>query len=171
MLRAGTEGYVETMSVRGHYRPPAGLVKKITFGILGGLLLVAGVALLILPGPGLLLVLAGLLVLANAFPAAQRFVAPVRRRAMHAAEESVSSPVRVLFSVGTGLVLIAAGVVWGLRPDLPLGGWATGASLILSGVILLVLLAVSYRRVKQGRQTPGTAPAADRAHEGGSSPR
>ena len=50
-------------------------------GVLGGLLLIVGIALLVLPGPGLLLVLAGLLVLANAFPAAQRFVGPVRKRA------------------------------------------------------------------------------------------
>ncbi len=139
--------------------PRAGLGKKIAFGLVGGLLLIAGVALLVLPGPGLLLVLAGLLVLANAFPAAQRFVAPVRKRAMAAAEESVSSPLRILFSVGTGLVLIGAGVVWWLNPDLPLGGWPTGVSLILSGIILLVLLVVSYRRVQQGRQAAG-APAA-----------
>ena len=140
------------MSSRGH-TPAPGLAKKIVFGVGGGLLLVAGVALLVLPGPGLLLVLAGLLVLANAFPAAQRFVDPVRKRAMQAAEESVSSPLRIAFSVGTGLVLIAAGVVWGLKPDLPLGGWATGASLILSGIILLALLVVSYRRVQEGRRT------------------
>src|ERR687893_76023 len=44
--------------------PRAGLVKKIVFGLGGGLLLVAGVALLVLPGPGLLLVLAGLILLA-----------------------------------------------------------------------------------------------------------
>ena len=138
------------MSSRGA-APPPGLVKRVVFGIGGGLLLIAGIALLVLPGPGLLLVLAGLILLANAFPSVQRFVAPVRKRAMQGMEESVSSPLRIVFSVGTGLVLIAAGIVWGLRPSLPLGGWATGASLILSGVILLVLLVVSYRRVKQGR--------------------
>jgi cell division protein FtsW (lipid II flippase) len=82
-------------------------------GCAGGLLLIAGVALLVLPGPGLLLVLAGLIVLANAFPAMQRFVAPVRKRATKAMEESVSSPLRLAFAVATGLVLIAAGVVWG----------------------------------------------------------
>jgi hypothetical protein len=123
-------------------------------GVVGVVLLVAGVALLVLPGPGLLLVLGGLLVLANGFPAAQRFVDPVEKRAMHAAEESVSSPLRIVFSVGTGLVLIAAGIVWGLRPDLPLGGWATGASLILSGLVLLGLLVVSYRRVTKRRHRP-----------------
>src|SRR5918997_4626388 len=133
--------------------PRAGLVKKIVFGLGGGLLLVAGVALLVLPGPGLLLVLAGLILLANAFPAVQRFVAPVRTRAMAAMEESVSSPVRIVFAVGTGLVLIAAGVVWGLYPTLPLGGWATGVRLIISGLILVGLLVVSHRRVQQGRRT------------------
>jgi hypothetical protein len=95
-------------------------------------------------------------VLANGFPAAQRFVDPVEKRAMHAAEESVSSPLRIVFSVGTGLVLIAAGIVWGLRPDLPLGGWATGASLILSGLVLLGLLVVSHRRVTKRRHRPRT---------------
>ena len=133
--------------------PRSGLAKRVLCGIGGGLLLIAGVALLVLPGPGLLLVLGGLIVLANAFPSVQRYVAPVRKRAMQAAEESVSSPLRIVFSAGTGLVLIAAGIVWGLKPDLPLGGWATGASLILSGIILLALLVVSYRRVKQGRRT------------------
>jgi len=122
-------------------------------GVAGSVLLLTGVALLVLPGPGLLLVLGGMLVLANGFPAAQRFVDPVERRAMQAAEESVSSPLRIAFSVGTGLVLITAGVVWWLRPNLPLGGWPTGISLILSGLILLTLLVVSHRRVKRRRHT------------------
>ena len=131
--------------------PTPGLAKRVLCGVGGGLLLIVGIVLLVLPGPGLLLVLAGLLVLAHGFPTAQRFVGPVERRALQAAEESVSSPLRIVFSAGTGLVLIAAGIVWGLKPDLPLGGWATGANLILSGIVLLVLLVVSYRRVQQGR--------------------
>jgi Putative transmembrane protein (PGPGW) len=129
-----------------------GFGKRVACAVAGSVLVVVGIVLLVLPGPGLLLVLAGLLVLSHGFPAVERFVDPVQERAMKAAEESVSSPLRIVFSVGTGLVLIAAGVVWGLRPTLPLGGWATGASLILSGIILLALLVVSYRRVKQGRR-------------------
>ena len=143
------------MSTRTHVRPP-GLARKVIFGLGGGLLLIAGVALLVLPGPGLLLVLAGLIMLANVFPAMQRFVAPVRKRATKAMEESVSSPARLAVAVATGLVLIAAGVVWGLWPNLPVGGWATGMSLILSGLILLALLVVSYRRVAQQRRTPAS---------------
>ena len=146
-------GNVVDMSTRTHARRP-GLARKIIFGVVGGLLVIVGVALLVLPGPGLLLVLGGLLVLANAFPAVQRFVHPVERRATQAMEESACSPLRLVFSVGTGLVLIGAGVVWGLFPTLPLGGWATGMSLILSGLILLGLLVVSYRKVAQQRRTP-----------------
>lgn len=144
--------------------PTPGLAKRVLCGVAGGLLVVVGVVLLVLPGPGLLLVLGGLLVLANGFPAAQRFVGPVERRALQAAHESVSSPLRIVFSVGTGLALIAAGVVWGLKPDLPLGGWATGASLILSGVVLLGLLVVSYRQVQQERRTPAEQPAGEQQH-------
>ncbi|HWM00997.1 MAG TPA: PGPGW domain-containing protein [Actinophytocola sp.] len=127
------------------------MAKKVGAGVLGGVLLIAGVALLVLPGPGLLLVLAGLLVLASAFPAAQRFVVPVRRRARKAAEESVSTRPRLAFAVFTGMALIAVGIFWWLVPTLPLGGWPTGSSLILSGNILLALLVVSYRRVKGQR--------------------
>jgi len=138
-------------SSRPRARQP-GIGKRVACAVAGGVLVIVGIVLLVLPGPGLLLVLAGLLVLSHGFPAVERYVDPVQDRAMKAAEESVSSPLRIVFSVGTGLVLIAAGVVWGLRPTLPLGGWATGASLILSGIILLALLVVSYRRVEQGRR-------------------
>ena len=49
------------------------------------------------------------------------------------------------------MALIAVGIFWWLVPTLPLGGWPTGSSLILSGNILLALLVVSYRRVKGQR--------------------
>ena len=144
-------------STRPHAHKP-GFGKRVACGVAGSVLVIIGIVLLVLPGPGLLLVLGGLLVLSHGFPAVERYVDPVQDRAMKAAEDSVSSPLRIVFSVGTGLFLLAAGVVWGLNPtfpfgQLPLGGWATGASLILSGIILLTLLVFSYRRVQQGRRT------------------
>jgi hypothetical protein len=150
------------MSSRRHPHQP-GFGKRVACGIGGGLLLVVGVALLVLPGPGLLLVLGGLLVLANGFPRAQKFVDPVERRAMQAAEESVSSPLRMVFSIGTGLVLIAAGVVWWMVRSLPLSGWPTGVSLILSGLILLGLLVVSYRRVQAKKSSTADTATTTRA--------
>ncbi|MET0236084.1 MAG: PGPGW domain-containing protein [Kibdelosporangium sp.] len=115
--------------------------------VVGSVLLLVGVALLVLPGPGLLLVLAGLLMLASEFPKLEKYVDPVRDRAMKAADDSVRSPLRIAWSVLAGLALIAAGVVWGTVDGLPFSGWSTGSSLILSGIILFVLLVWSYRRV------------------------
>ena len=126
-------------------------VKRVTIAIAGGTVVLIGVALLVLPGPGLLLVLAGLLILASEFPALERYIDPVRDRAMKAAEDSVSSPLRIAGSVCAGLGLIGAGIAWGLLSWLPFSGWSTGSSLILSGLILFALLIWSYRKVKARR--------------------
>jgi len=117
----------------------------------GGALVVVGIVLLVLPGPGLLLVLGGLLVLSSEFPAVDKYIDPIQEKAMAAAEQSVSSPLRLTGSILAGLALIVAGVVWGLVKTLPLGGWPTGSSLILSGLLLLGLLVYSYRRVRDKR--------------------
>jgi hypothetical protein len=39
-------------------------------------------------------------------------------------------------------------------PDLPLGGWATGSGLILSGIVLCALLVYSRRQVIREREEP-----------------
>ncbi|HEX3591288.1 MAG TPA: PGPGW domain-containing protein [Pseudonocardiaceae bacterium] len=129
-------------------------VKRVLVAVSGAVLLVVGVVLLVLPGPGLLLVLAGLLVLASEFPAVERYVEPVRTRAMKAAEQSVASPLRIAGSVTVGVLLVAAGVVWGLVRWLPLSGWSTGSSLMLSGAVVFALLIWSYRRVRARRISP-----------------
>ncbi|MFI8949786.1 PGPGW domain-containing protein [Streptomyces sp. NPDC053750] len=120
-------------------------VGRVVALVAGTALLLVGAALLVLPGPGLLLVLAGLLVLSGQFPALARYVDPVRDRAMRAAEESVSSPWRVAASLLTAAALLAAGVVWAVVPGPPFGGWATASGLIVSGFVLLALLAWSRR--------------------------
>lgn len=126
-------------------------VRAVT-AVVGGLLVLAGVVLLVLPGPGMLLVLAGVLVLAKQFPFARRYLGLVRRYAADAAEQSVATRARIVGSVPTGVVSIIAGIVWWVVPSLPFGGAATGAGLILSGMVLLALLAYSYRR--RGRPRP-----------------
>jgi hypothetical protein len=131
-------------------------VKRATFAVVGGVVILVGIAMLVLPGPGLLVVLAGLLILASEFPAVERFVDPVRDRAMKAAEDSVSSPPRIALSVLGGLALVAAGLVWGLRliplPWFLFPGWGTGVTLLVSAVLLFVLLGWSYRKVSARRR-------------------
>ena len=125
--------------------------------IAGWFLLVAGVSALILPGPGLLLVAAGLTILAQQYDWAKRRLKPVKAKALELAEASVQSLVRVALSLLSAAVVIAIGIFWGVRPAPPRfwplaeqwwlpGGWGTGSSLIGSGVIAVGLLVYSYHR-------------------------
>jgi hypothetical protein len=132
-----------------------GLARRILVTVVGLALCVAGVGLLILPGPGLLLLLAGLVLLANEYPWARRMSAPVRRQAIRSAEQSVASPLRISVTALCGLALVAAGIIWILVPSLPFGGVATGASLIVSGLLLLALLVYSYRRLGRSDDNSG----------------
>jgi uncharacterized protein (TIGR02611 family) len=124
-----------------------GPIRRTLLIVAGFALCLVGIVLLVLPGPGLLLVLGGLALLSNEFEWAHRLTGPVRERAWQAAVESVASSLRICGSVLAGLALIAAGVVWILVPSLPFGGAATGSSLILSGAVLFALLIYTYRHV------------------------
>ena len=129
----------------------ASTAKRMTVLVGGGLLVLIGIVLLVLPGPGLVLVLGGLLVLSSEFPAVNKYIDPIQHKAMEAMEQTVSSPLRLAGSILVGAALIAAGVLWGLVKTLPLGGWPTGSSLILSGLVAWGLLVYSYWRVRNKR--------------------
>lgn len=141
-------GGAATNAARSHIVATGHQFKRATLAVLGGIVLLLGVALLVLPGPGLLLVLAGIWILASQFPALERYVDPVRDRAMKAAQDSVSLPLRIAGSLLCGLALVGAGILWGLKvfPWLPFPSWSTGSSLILSGILLVTLLGWSYRK-------------------------
>lgn len=55
-------------------------LRRVGVGTAGGLLVVVGVVLLVLPGPGLLVIAAGLAVLATEFTWAKRLLVRVRAR-------------------------------------------------------------------------------------------
>lgn len=139
-----------------HPRPlrPLRHLKHAALVTAGTVLLVLGLAMLVLPGPGLLVVFAGLAILATVFPRLDRHVEVVRRQALKAAEDSVSSSWRLAGAVLLGVAMIAGGLAWALVPDLPFGGWHTGSSIILSGLAVLGLLVYSLRRVR-GDQNRG----------------
>lgn len=132
------------------------VVRKTGVTILGWVLVVVGTAALVLPGPGLLLLLAGLVVLSQEYEWAERRVEPVKEKAFDVAQAGVSSYPRIVFSALGALAIMAAGVIWWVSPEipeigpigpeLPFGGWATGSSLILSSLIALGLLGYSARR-------------------------
>lgn len=63
-------------------------IRKFGIAIAGILLLIVGAALLVLPGPGLLVILAGLIVLSFEFEWAEKYVHQVRQK-MHEASDKV----------------------------------------------------------------------------------
>lgn len=78
---------------------------------LGSLLLVAGVAMLALPGPGWLTIAGGLAILAKDVAWAERALERVRRRLPADEDGSVSTPVVVL-SVIVAVVAVAGSIWW-----------------------------------------------------------
>lgn len=127
--------------------------------ILGWALVVLGIAGLVLPGPGLLTLVAGLAVLSQQYEWAERRLHPVKERAFQAARLGVQTWPRIIASALGAFWLIAAGVLWIVQPAAPrwwpvdeywwlLGGWGTGVSLVASGLLALTLLGYSIRRFR-----------------------
>ncbi len=134
-------------------------IRKVGVTVLGWVLVVAGIAALALPGPGLLLLLAGLVVLSGEYEWAERRTDPVREKAIAAARMGVATWPRIVLSALSACLVIATGVFWWVNPripqigpvgpELPFGGRATGSGIVLSGLVALGLLiysAVKFRR-------------------------
>jgi hypothetical protein len=131
-------------------------LRKTLLTLLGWLLVLVGIAALALPGPGLLLLLAGLVVLSQEYEWAERRVEPVKAKAFDVAKAGVSTVPRIFMSAVGALCVIAAGIFWWkapdipeigpIGPDLPFGGWATGSGIVLSGLVAMGLLIYSIKR-------------------------
>ncbi|WP_337062393.1 PGPGW domain-containing protein [Kineococcus sp. G2] len=115
---------------------PAHAVKKTVVTVGGGALTLAGVALLALPGPGFVLVAAGLSVLATQYAWARRPLRRAQREAWRGVEEVGRHRSRAVLSVVCAVALTALGVLGLLGVPLPLLSPLTGAFLALSGVFL-----------------------------------
>ena len=124
-------------------------VRKAAIAVVGAAVLAAGVALLVLPGPGFLVIAAGFAILATEFDWAQRALERTRERAIAAMEQATSNVWGSALSLATAAGMVAAGVVLISQPDWPFGGVWTGASIILGGLILLATTIYAIR-------TPGT---------------
>jgi uncharacterized protein (TIGR02611 family) len=141
--------------------------KRIVLETLGWMLVIGGVAALVLPGPGLLGIFAGLALLSQQYEWAERRLAPVKKKALEAAEDSVRTWPRIVVSATAAVVLVAAGVLWCLSPSAPgwwplaerwwlSGGWGVGITQILSGLVALAMIVYSYRRFRNATAAPGT---------------
>ncbi|MFT4289370.1 PGPGW domain-containing protein [Nocardioides sp.] len=131
--------------------------KRLVLEGLGWILVVAGVAALVLPGPGLLMVFGGLALLSQQYEWAERRLEPVRLRALRGAAEGVETWPRTIASAIGALAIVGFGVLWAVRPAAPgwwpleeshwlFGGPWTGVTLMISGALAIGLLVYSFRR-------------------------
>ncbi|AUI52499.1 Putative transmembrane protein (PGPGW) [Arthrobacter crystallopoietes] len=130
--------------------------------VLGWALIAVGLAALVLPGPGLLALAAGLVVLSLRYAWAERLLVPIKTEALKIAQKEVKTWPRIVASALGGLVAIAAGILWGVRPPTPdwwafgdrwwlSGGWIVGSTLIVSGLVALALMTYSFRKFRLTR--------------------
>lgn len=140
----------------------AGVAKRLAIEISGFLLVLVGVAALVLPGPGLLFIAAGLALLSTQYAWADRLLHPLKERAFRLAAEGVQTWPRIAMSVLGGLSLVTMGILWGMDFPVPtwwpidarwwlFGGWATALTLMSSGALALGLIIYSYRRFSPRR--------------------
>ena len=148
-------------------------VKKYSIAAVGFLVLAIGVVLMPLPGPGVLIVLVGVLILATQFEWAERRVDQVKRAALRGAADSVKTWPRIFVSLLGVVMLIGFGVLWCVHPPAPswwplsdkmwlYGGWGPGSTLIFSGLVAAGVLVYSYmnfREIKTDQHEDDEAPA------------
>ena len=146
------------------------LLKRIVVTIVGVALLGVGIALMVLPGPGILVIVAGLAVLATEYTWAQRLLKKAKIKAEQAQHAAVSSPVRTAGTFVFAAILVGLGVAmvviddlaWPVADDLIAKVWGpvTGYVFVVTG---LLLAGTTYYTLRTARRDP----AADRADVAG----
>ncbi len=143
----------------------AAVAKRLAAEIGGYLLVVLGLVALVLPGPGLLLIVAGLALLSTQYRWAKRLLHPAKARAYRLAAKGVQTWPRIALSTFFGLSLVAIGILWGIDFPAPawwpinprwwlFGGWGTGVTIITSGGFVLGLIIYSFVRFRPRPDVP-----------------
>jgi len=135
-------------------------VKKFAVAVLGGALALLGVAALVLPGPGFVLIAAGLAVLSTQFAWANRPPRYARGKAEQGIDQVANNRVRASYALIGALALLAVGLLSLVGVNIPYLTVLSGIVILLSGLFLLgtVIYARSPSgRVRQRRSRAGTA--------------
>lgn len=135
---------------------------------LGWVLVPVGIIMMPAPGPGTLVLVAGIALLSRHYVWAQKLLDPLERRAIEAARFGVATWPRIMLSVLGVVWLVVLGVVWwvkpeipefeilgvGFGPQLPAAGWVTSLGLFASAVAALGLLIYSIVKWRDPRPGP-----------------
>jgi len=132
-------------------------VKTAAAATLGGVLLIAGICLLVLPGPGFVLIAAGLALLATRFDWAKKPLDYAKDKAQQGVDEVARSRWRAVLAAACALGLLALGVLELTGIDVPFVTTLSAILLVISGLFLLGT--VVYARRKGAATTSDTSSA------------
>ena len=129
-------------------------VRRGVVSVVGVGVVVVGAALLVLPGPGFLVIAAGFAVLATEYEWARRALDRTKDRALQAAEQATRHWWSSAMTIATGIAMLALGVALIVEERLPLSGIATGASIIIGALALLATAIYAIRTPGYGTHPP-----------------
>jgi uncharacterized protein (TIGR02611 family) len=132
------------------------LIRKVVLTLVGLAIMAVGVVMMVAPGPGVIVIVAGLFVLSFEYEWAQRRFEQLRDKAVDAAHATARSTWQLTLAIASSIAIIGGAIVWGLQEDWPFSSWTLSASLIGSGLLALGTVVWSVFDV---RRHPGTAGA------------
>lgn len=127
----GVRGFFRRLHDRLHANPVTGLATKVVVTIVGTAVILAGLVMMVAPGPGIVAIILGLAILATEWHWADRALDRARDYAHQAAEKARAMDPAVrrrrLVLTGVALLVVVAAVSayvavydW---PDFAIGGW------------------------------------------------
>jgi len=135
------------------------ILRRFAVTIVGVTLLLLGAAMTVLPGPGILVIVAGLAVLATEYVWARRLLARTRQQAVKAQEAAVANPMRMVASLAFAVALAGLGLLmavvprvsWPVLADVLDVVWrpVTGGVLVVTGVVLATTTVLAYRHAER----------------------
>ena len=131
------------------------MFKRFAVTIVGVALLVLGAAMMVLPGPGILVIVGGLALLATEYVWARRMLKTAQAQAEKVQEAAVASPVRTAGTLLFGVALLGLGIAMVVLRDVDLPFWSpvTGGIMAVTALILLATTYLTLRAAKGGETT------------------
>jgi uncharacterized protein (TIGR02611 family) len=134
------------------------LAKRFAVTIVGVALLLVGLAMMVLPGPGILFIVGALAVLATEYVWARKLLEKTRDKATQAQQAAVASPVRTGASLLFAAGMVALGILMLVLDDLTWPFWdrlldsiwggLTGGILVVMGLVLITTTVVTLRSAR-----------------------
>ena len=126
------------------------MLKRFAVTILGVGLLLLGAAMMVLPGPGILVIVGGLALLATEYVWARKMLKTAQAQAEKVQEAAVASPLRTAATVvfGVALLGLGLGLVFLRDVDLPFWSPVTGGIMAVTALILLATTYLTLRAAK-----------------------